>query len=213
MGSLNPPLESSADQIDLWNTKNRSGILLTLNDEQGKLVEALQILHKFNINLTQIKSRPPKQIGDKRVMNFHLDFEGSFNEKRVREALYDLAKISEDLTELGTSTAPWFPLNLSDFDHIGKRILSEGDGIQDSDHPGFRDEAYRKRRDEISAIALNYSINDPIPAVKYTAKEIETWQFCYDRLRIMFKTNACKEFNDSINSFEKDIGLRNNDII
>lgn len=63
------------------------------------------------------------------MMNIHIDFVGNFNDKVVRETMYDLAKIAEDLTELGGAEAPWFPLHLEDFNHIGKRILSEGDGI------------------------------------------------------------------------------------
>jgi len=41
---------------------------------------------------------------------------------------------------------PWFPTRIEDFDHIGKRILGEGDGIQEADHPSFRDPEYIKRR-------------------------------------------------------------------
>lgn len=50
------------------------------------------------------------------------------------------------LVELGSEEVPWFPTKIEDFDFIGKRILGEGDGIQESDHPGFRDLVYRKRR-------------------------------------------------------------------
>jgi hypothetical protein len=47
---------------------------------------------------------------------------------------------------LGSEAVPWFPTKIDDFDYIGKRILGEGDGIQEADHPGFRDQEYRKRR-------------------------------------------------------------------
>jgi hypothetical protein len=39
---------------------------------------------------------------------------------------------------------------MEDFDFVGKRILSEGDGIQETDHPSFRDKDYKKRRDFIA---------------------------------------------------------------
>jgi len=48
-------------------------------------------------------------------------------------------------------------------------LLSEGDGIEMTDHPGFNDPEYKKRRDEIMQIALNYNMYDTeIPRVKYT---------------------------------------------
>ena len=55
---------------------------------------------------------------------------------------------------------PWFPIDINDFDHIGKRTLSEGDGIQDADHPGFRDPVYIKRRDEVTSIAMDYRMSE-----------------------------------------------------
>jgi len=104
---------------------------------------------------------------------------------------------------------PWFPLRLDDFDHIGKRILGAGDGIQDTDHPGFNDKEYRMRRAEIAKAALNYKVADKsIPIIEYTQQETETWNYCYSRLENLFKTNACEEFNWTIDQFKKHVGLR-----
>lgn len=104
---------------------------------------------------------------------------------------------------------PWFPLRLDDFDHIGKRILGAGDGIQDTDHPGFNDKQYRMRRAEIAKAALNYKVADKtIPIIEYTKQETETWNYCYSRLENLFKTNACEEFNWTIDQFKKHVGLR-----
>ena len=72
------------------------------------------------------------------------------------------------MQEIGTSVVPWFPLHITDFDEIGKRTLSEGDGIQDADHPGFRDKVYQARRKEITDVALSYKIGEDIPRIEYT---------------------------------------------
>ena len=106
--------------------------------------------------------------------------------------------IKDGLVVMGTKEVPWFPTKIDDFNMIGKRVLSEGDGIQDADHPGFRDAPYRKRRAEINAVADNYQMHQPIPRVKYQKDEIETWKFCYENLVKLHKTNACKEFNWTI---------------
>ena len=99
--------------------------------------------------------------------------------------------------------APWFPTKLEDFNQIGKKILGSGDGIQETDHPGFNDPVYRKRRSEIAHAALKYDIvrDKKIPAIDYTKEETETWDFCYQRLKQLFKTHACEEFNWTVNEF------------
>ena len=58
------------------------------------------------------------------------------------------------MTQVGSKEVPWFPTSISDFNHIGKRILGEGDGIQDADHPGFRDPVYRERREFVAQFLI-----------------------------------------------------------
>lgn len=49
-------------------------------------------------------------------------------------------------TPVGSVEVPWFPTRMTDFDFIGKKTLGEGEGIQEADHPGFRDVEYKARR-------------------------------------------------------------------
>lgn len=96
------------------------------------------------------------------------------------------------VTIVGTPQVPWFPTQIEDFDHIGRRTLSSGDGIQETDHPGFNDQEYRSRRDLITKAALSYKLSDKeIPKIVYTEQEKEVWKFCYGNLQQLFKTNAC----------------------
>jgi len=53
--------------------------------------------------------------------------------------MLELRQLSVAMTQLGTPEVPWFPTKIEDFDFIGKRILGSGDGIEDVDHPGFKD--------------------------------------------------------------------------
>merc|ERR1719253_417145 len=145
--------QGADDAIDLWDMENRSGILLTIQDKKGLLNECLKILDAHNIDMTGISSRPPKIQGDKKLVHINIDFAGNFEQDNVAAAMWRLTEISEGVTKVGSREVPWFPLHITDFDNIGKRVLSEGDGIQDADHPGFRDPEYRKRRDEINLIS------------------------------------------------------------
>jgi hypothetical protein len=121
--------------------------------------------------------------------------------------------MSNKVTIVGTPQVPWFPTNIYDFDNIGKRILSSGDGIQETDHPSFSDPAYRKRRDFITAAAFSYKLSDSnLPTIAYNDDEKGVWKFCYGRLKELFKTNACKEFRWTIEQFEKHVGFTENEI-
>jgi len=81
--------------------------------------------------------------------------------------------------------------------------LSEGDGIQEVDHPSFRDVEYKKRRNFITDLALKYNMYDKeIPKVKYTQQELGVWAHCYPKLKEHYKTRAVKEFNKTLIDFE-----------
>lgn len=189
------------DPIELWEIDNRSGILLSMDDKPGILNVALQILAQHSINMTSIHSIPPKTIDGGKLITIAIDFEGNFDMPNVQMAMKQLEAISKGVTQVGSREVPWFPQNINDFNHIGKRILSEGDGIQDADHPGFRDPVYRARREEITKIALEYKVGEPITPVTYTDQENEVWKYCYGELIKMFPTHACEQFNWTINEF------------
>ena len=150
--------------------------------------------------MTRIQSRPSKVIHNNcRQVDFFIDIEVNSSDQNVRKALSELSLIADRVTEVGTPEVPWFPTRIEDFNHIGKRILSEGDGIQEADHPSFRDQDYRKRREFIASHAFSYNVNDEnIPSIQYTAEEIGVWKHCYPKLKKLLLTNACDETNEII---------------
>jgi|Transcript_23381 hypothetical protein len=90
MGELADTLAGKCDPndaIQLWEMEDRVGILLTLEDRPGILNDALAVLHKHNINMTSISSRPPKTANDERIVNFNIDFHGSFEDDNVKAAM------------------------------------------------------------------------------------------------------------------------------
>lgn len=62
------------------------------------------------------------------------------------------------------------------------------------DHPGFRDLDYRRRRNEIAAIALQYRAGDAIPDAPYTNDEHSVWQKVWEALRPAHQAHACAEY-------------------
>ncbi|MDQ1590786.1 MAG: phenylalanine-4-hydroxylase [Pyrinomonadaceae bacterium] len=72
----------------------------------------------------------------------------------------------------------------------GRRALVE----LDPDHPGFRDLAYRARRDEIAEIALHYEPGAPVPDAPYTDEEHQLWRTVRDALAPRHESHACAEY-------------------
>lgn len=61
----------------------------------------------------------------------------------------------------------------------------------DRDHPGFRDAAYRARRDDIARVALAHVSGEPVPDVVYAAEEHETWAEVWALLWPLHRERVC----------------------
>ncbi len=64
----------------------------------------------------------------------------------------------------------------------------------DRDHPGFRDLAYRARRNAIAAAAARHSIGSPVADVAYTEGEHGVWRTVLDHLAPLHAKYACPAY-------------------
>ena len=97
-------------------------------------------------------------------------------------------------------------------DHVDMRMvvtdLSDETGERnaivqlDPDHPGFRDEGYRARRNAIARIAANYRPGLPIPDAPYTADEHQLWQTIRNALEPAHQRYACAEYLECVQKLE-----------
>jgi len=119
---------------------NRTSLQFTLSEAHGVLNKAINIFTSNHINMTRIVSKPSKFVENNwREVDFFIDIEGNWDDKNVKKAIKELSIIANKINEVGTPEVPWFPTRMEDFDFMGKRVLSDGNGIQEVDHPSFRD--------------------------------------------------------------------------
>ena len=64
----------------------------------------------------------------------------------------------------------------------------------DPDHPGFRDAAYRERRNAIAQIAVDYTPGTAVPDAPYTDEEHQVWRAVWDHLSQAHERHACAEY-------------------
>jgi phenylalanine-4-hydroxylase len=72
----------------------------------------------------------------------------------------------------------------------------------DPDHPGFRDEEYRARRNRIARIALEYEPGSPVPEAPYTSEEHGVWRAVWEALQTAHREHACAEYLECVRRLE-----------
>jgi len=74
--------------------------------------------------------------------------------------------------------------------------------LLDPDHPGFRDAAYRERRNRIARIARDYTPGTPVPDAPYTEEEHGVWRAVWEALEPAHASHACAEYLDCVRRLE-----------
>ncbi|KAM8889043.1 tryptophan 5-hydroxylase 1-like isoform 2-T2 [Synchiropus picturatus] len=189
---------SPGESTERAQSFERSGatIIFSLKNEVGSLIKALQQFQDKHVNLVPIESRKSKRRNS--------DFEVFVGCDSDHEQLKELTLLLKKHTDVVEATAaeqapvtddevPWFPQKISDLDLCAQQVLMYGSDL-DADHPGFKDNVYRKRRQYFFDLAMTFKHGDTIPHIDFSAEEVRTWGVVYRELNKLYPTYACKEY-------------------
>ncbi|KRX86856.1 putative phenylalanine-4-hydroxylase 1 [Trichinella pseudospiralis] len=183
-------------------------LLFTLKERISELIASLKVFEAHGINIVHIESRPSRS----HAGCYEFLIECNAMDKQVKSVFKTLQDMAENVTiqTFGpihecNDVVPWFPKKIKDLDLFADRVLTYGSEL-DADHPGFKDEVYRKRRQLFADIAHNYRHGQPIPRIEYTKEETETWGVIYKELKKLYPTHACREFNHIFPLLEQNCG-------
>ncbi|XP_030019512.1 tryptophan 5-hydroxylase 1-like isoform X1 [Sphaeramia orbicularis] len=192
-------------------------IMFALKNEVGGLVEALKLFQDKHVNLVHIESRKSKR----RNSDFEIFVDCDSNHEQLKELTQLLRKHTDvvdiepsdnsALPDEDTADGPWFPTKISDLDLCANRVLMYGSEL-DADHPGFKDNIYRKRRKYFADLAMNYKHGEPIPYIDFTEEEVRTWGVVFRELNKLYPTHACKEHLKNLPLLTKHCNYNENNI-
>jgi len=114
----------------------------------------LKYFWKFDVSITHIESRPSLLDSDK--FNVYIDFYGAVGEENTDKLVRELKLQCSSILLLDQREVPWFPRHISELDVIANRALITSTGTMETDHPGFNDQTYRHRRNELSVVSYSY---------------------------------------------------------
>ncbi len=129
----------------------------------------------------------------------------------AEQALADLKAFPELRAQMlhaqHTKKTIWFPRRMADLDNFASRVMAYGADL-DADHPGFKDEAYRRRRLEITTLARSFRTGMALPHIEYTREEVETWSTVFNKLKELYPRYACKQHRFVFPLLEANCGYR-----
>ncbi|XP_040265716.1 tryptophan 5-hydroxylase 1 isoform X1 [Bufo bufo] len=196
--------------------EGRVTVIFSIKNEVGGLVKALKLFQEKHVNLIHIESRTSK-----RNSEFEIFLDCDSNREQLNE-IFQLLRPHVNLITMNPQedfsveeddmeSVPWFPIKISDLDKSANRVLMYGSDL-DADHPGFKDNVYRRRRKYFADVAMNYRYGDPIPHIEFTEEEVKTWGTVFRELNKLYQTHACREYLKNLPLLVKHCGYREDNI-
>ena len=172
----------------------------------GLMEDVLGVFSDRKVNLTSADGNVlQKDITGQEKCLFQFCFEKPSEGGLLQAIEHELERKKLSFEVLKPPQVPWFPAKESDLDLIGMTLQKPGDGLN-QEHPGFKDEDYKRRRNIIGDKTYGYKMGTPIPRIDYSPDEQQLWRSIYEQVRPLHLKHGCKEYLVAMDKLEK-LGL------
>lgn len=172
----------------------------------GLMEDVLRVFSERKVNLTSADGNVlQKDITGQEKCLFQFCFEKPSEGGLLQAIEHELERKKLSFEVLKPPQVPWFPAKESDLDLIGMTLQKPGDGLN-QEHPGFKDEDYKRRRNIIGDKTYGYKMGTPIPRIDYSPDEQQLWRSIYEQVRPLHLKHGCKEYLVAMDKLEK-LGL------
>lgn len=89
---------------------------------------------------------PAEDGTDNKGLNYYVDLESAATPEKLSSVISQLKQFIPSAAICDAPLVPWFPTEVNELDKIGQKVLRVGDGIEEVDHPSFKDPEYLARR-------------------------------------------------------------------
>uniref|UniRef100_A0A672PZ41 tryptophan 5-monooxygenase n=1 Tax=Sinocyclocheilus grahami TaxID=75366 RepID=A0A672PZ41_SINGR len=202
--------DESKDKI-CSSKREHAAIVFSLKNEVGGLVKALKLFQDNQVKLVHIESRKSRRRNSELEVLVDCDSDRETLKEVVQLLRKQTSIITMDSPDRFSTRVPWFPKKISDLDKSACRVLMYGSDL-DADHPGFKDNIYRKRRKYFADLAMSYKHGEPIPRVEFTEEEVKTWGVVFRELNKLYPTHACREYLNNLPLLTQYCGYREDNI-
>ena len=88
------------DATTMPTGRDKTSIVLYIDDKQGALMDIVQVFVKYHINITQINSKMMNNRIEEQAV--FIDFDGHFNDEIVQKLITDLANYCKSYRLIGS---------------------------------------------------------------------------------------------------------------
>ncbi len=209
---LRKKMESYNDSKTKTEDKEPSSlsVMFSLEKAVNGLTQVMGVLQDHNITLNHIESR--SSVSDPETKEFLMTIQRNQDSDLKLLDVLDQIKQSVKSLEIiqgSKDDVVWFPKTLEEMNPCMTRPLYSE---LEPSHPGAKDPDYLAHRKNCWEIAQNYKIGTPVPRMEYSENQIKTFGAIFSKLKVLYPTNACKEFNRVFPDLVKECDIREDHI-
>ncbi|CAD8057325.1 unnamed protein product [Paramecium sonneborni] len=191
-----------------FNIEYLQDVEIITRDYYGSLRNILKSFSNHKINLYDIETLKLNRTTKGQKIVVKLTFE-KVEDYKFNELVFDLKQRYDEVVidnDQQVPIVPWYPRNDEDLKTIG--LIMQVNEENNQDHPQFKDQEYRKRREEIAKISQAHMVGEPVPYINYTQQEEETWKKIYTILREKVQQVMSQRYLRNLQKIENALGFK-----